>query len=237
MTRARSAWATRLLVFSTLSAISLLAVAQQPGPRLSPEQMQQQMQRGYGPGYGPGYGMGPGMMGDGYGPGYGPGPGMMGGGYGPGYGMGPGMMGDGYGYGAPEGGYGRGYSAGPGAMGDGMGPLYMLNLSDSQRDRVEKIGDAERKQHWDLTGKILEEQNKLRDLYQSDEPDPKKVGAVYGDIAKLQQQMLEIHVQANNEIQHVLTKEQREQLKQWQRGAWGQGGGYGPGTGPGMMGR
>jgi Spy/CpxP family protein refolding chaperone len=136
-----------------------------------------------------------------------------------GYDMGPGMMGGGYGPGAREGGYGPGY---------GPGPLYSLDLSDSQRDKIEKIRDAERKKHWEIGGKMLEDQNRLRDLYQSDHQDPKKIGAVYGNIAKLQQQMLETHVRANNEVQQVLTKEQREQLKQWQRGAWGPRGGYAP---------
>lgn len=242
MTNRRSAWVLRLLVTSALSALPLVAIAQPPGKPLTPEQMREQMmqQRGYGPGYGPGYGMGPGMMG-GYGGGYGMGPGMMGG-YGPGWGMGPGMMGGGYGYGMGPGmmgGFGGGFGMGPGMMGYGMGPLYMLNLSDSQRDKIEKIHDNEHRKHWAISGKILEEQNKLRDLYQADEPDPKKVGAVYGNIAKLQQQMIETQVQASNDARKVLTKEQRAQLSQWRRGSWGQGGGYGPrpgyGMGPGMM--
>jgi len=191
-------------------------------------------------GYGP-YGMGPGMMwgGGGYGPGmmggyggYGMGPGMMGGGYGygpgmmGGYGMGPGMMGGGYGY-------------GPGMM-MGYGALHGLDLSDEQRAKIDKIFDTERKQHWGIMGQMLEEQNKLRDLYNADQPDPKKVGAVYGQIAKLQQQMLETHVQASNQMQQVLTKEQREQLQQWRRGGWGWGprgpaGGKPGAAGPGMM--
>lgn len=189
-------------------------------------------------GYGS-YGMGPGMMwgGGGYGPGmmggyggYGMGPGMMGG-YGGGYGMGPGMMwGGGYG----------GYGMGPGMMG-GYGAFNGLNLSDEQRAKIEKIFDTERNQHWAIMGKMLEEQNKLRDLYNADEPDPKKVGAAYGQIAKLRQQMLETHVQASNQAQQVLTKEQREQLQQWRRGGWGwgrrgPGAGQQPGApGPGMM--
>lgn len=205
----------------------------------------------WGGGYG-GYGMGPGMMG-GYGGGYGMGPGMMrgGGGYGPGmmggysgYGMGPGMMG---GYG----GYGMGMMGGYG-MGSGMmgyGPLARLDLSQEQRGKINKIIDTEQKQHWGIMGQMMEEQNKLRDLYSVDEPDPKKVGAEYGQIAKLRQQMLETHIQASNEMQQVLTKEQREQLREWNRGEWGSGWGArrgpagrsgvrGPGGGtPGMMGR
>jgi Spy/CpxP family protein refolding chaperone len=210
------------------------------------------------PPYGPGWGMGPGMMG-GYGPGYGMGPGMMGGGMmgmGPGMmggGMGPGMMGGGMGMMGGPGMMGGGFGMGPGMMGGGFGmdPLYALNLTDEQRAKVEKILDEERKKHWDTAGKMMEEQNRLRDLYQEDTPDPKKVGAVYGSIAKLQQQMVENHIQARNQVQQILTKEQREQLQQWRRGGWGPGprGGYGPGygprgmpgpggmMGPGMMGR
>ncbi len=163
------------------------------------------------PPYGRGYGgMGPGMMG-GYGDGYG----MMGG-----QGMGPGMMG----------GYG-----GPGMMGgQGMGPYAMLNLSDDQRSKINKIHDAERKQHWAIMGKMMDVENKQRDLLAQSEPDPKKVGAAYAEMAKLRQQMLETHVQANNDMQKVLTKEQREQMQQWHRGMRGGPGGVGP---RGMMGR
>jgi len=201
-------------------------------------------------GYGP-YGMGPGMMwgGGGYGPGYG----MMGG-YGP-YGMGPGMMG---GYGMGPGMMG-GYGMGPGMM--GYGPLGSLDLSDEQRTKINKIIDAEHKQHWAIMGQMMEEQNKMRDLFSADEPDPKKVGAVYGRIAKLQQQMLETQIQASNQVQQVLTKEQRERLREWKRGGWGPGWGprapdqgprapdqdsrdqsgrhgmMGPGGAPGMSGR
>lgn len=164
------------------------------------------------PPYGHGYGwMEPGMMG-GYGHGYG----MMGR-----QGMGPGMMG--------------GYGGGHGMMGgDGMGPYAMLNLSDDQRSKINKIHDAERKQHWAIMGKMMDKQNAQRDLLAQSEPDPKKVGAVYAEIAKLRQQMLETHVQANNDMQKVLTKEQREQMQQWRRGMWGGQGGAGP---RGMMGR
>lgn len=176
-------------------------------------------------GYGPGYHMGPGMgMMGGNGPGYGMGPGMMGGGYG-GMGMMGGMMGMGPGM------MGGGYGMGPGMMGGyGMG---MMNLSDDQRAKMNKIVDGERKQHWAIMGKMMDEQTKLRDLYSADKPDPKKVGAVYGEIGKLQQQMIETHVQATNQMQDILTKEQREQIRQWHRGGSGPGM-RGP-AGPGMM--
>jgi Spy/CpxP family protein refolding chaperone len=166
-------------------------------------------------------------------PGAFPGPmGMM---AGHGYGRGQNMMGDGMGH---------------GMMGGGMGAFGMLDLSDEQRTRINKIFDAERKQHWTVGGKLLDERIKLRDLLYADEPDAKKVGAVYGEIAKLHQQMIEAHVQAVNQARAVLTAEQRERFKQWRRGMMGgqgmrppgpAGGGRGPmGSGNmpgGMMGR
>jgi Spy/CpxP family protein refolding chaperone len=187
--------------------------------------------RGYGPGYG--YGPGPGMMG-GYG-GYGMGPGMMGGygGYGPGYGMMGGYGGYGPGYGMMG-----GYGMGPGMM--GYGALYGLDLSDAQRTRIDKLLDKERQQHWSVMGGIMEGYSKLRELYQADPLDPKKIGAAYGDIAKMQQQLVESQAQAQNEVRNVLTKEQREELRAWNRGGWAQSWGpRGPAArdrvGPGMM--
>ncbi|MGH8737727.1 MAG: hypothetical protein ACREU5_12030 [Burkholderiales bacterium] len=70
----------------------------------------------------------------GYGPGYGygMGPGMMAG-YGPGYGMGPAMMGG-------CGGYGYGYKA--------------LNLTDEQRDKIQKIQQEAGRSQWEIMNKM-----------------------------------------------------------------------------------
>lgn len=178
-------------------------------------------------GYGPGWGMGPGgmMMGPGGGPMMG-GPGM-GGMMGPGMGMGPGMMG------------GMGMGWGPG-MGTGMGPLAMLDLSDDQRQQIARIQEDVRKRHWNTLGKIHEEQARLNELYAAEKPDAKQIGQAYGNIAKLQQEIVEGSVQAQNQMLDVLTKEQRDQLAQWRRGmarGYMGGRGYGPGRGmgPGMM--
>ncbi len=156
----------------------------------------------YGYGMMGGYGMGPGMM-----RGYGMGPGMMRG-YG-GYGMGPEMMG----------GYG------------GLGPLGALNLSDAQRDRITKILEADRQQHWAVMGKMMDDADKLRELLAEERPNPEKVGALYGQISVLRQQIIVAHVKARNEVQNVLTAKQREQLQQWRRGAWASGWGPHPGYG------
>jgi Spy/CpxP family protein refolding chaperone len=149
-----------------------------------------QSEGGYGPGMMGGYGMGPGMMG-GYGS-YGMGPGMMGG-YG-GYGMGPGMM---YGYGANAAG--------------------TLNLSDDQREKIAKIQEGLSTKHWDLMGKMQEQQYKLRDLVASGKADDATVGKAYKRVEELRRQMWTTAADARTQMDAVLTKSQREQL---QRG-WG----------------
>jgi len=148
--------------------------------------------RGYGPGMmgGPGYGRGYGPgYGHGYGPGYGMGPWMMGGygpGYGMGYGMGPGMMG-GYGMGPwMMGGYGGGYGMGPGMMG-GYGYGYnALDLSDAQRQKIEKIQEEAWNSQWEVMNKMHEA-------------------------------ISQTWVDAQKKFDAVLTKKQREQLRQ----GWG----------------
>ena len=179
-----------------------------------------------------GYGMGPGMMG-GYG-GYGMGPGMMGG-YG-GYGMGPGMMGGYGGYGMGPGmmgGYG-GYGMGPGMMGGyggyGMGPGMMggydanaaaaLNLTGDQREKMSKIQEGLATKHWDLMGKMQEQQFKLRELLSSGKADDAAIGKAYKNIDGLRQQMWTSGADAQKQMDAVLTKEQRDQLQRgWGRGA------------------
>lgn len=199
--------AIKKLLASSIVAAALIGVtasASAAEPRTPNSQMMQR-QWGGGPGYGPG------MMGGGYGmqPGGGYGPGMMGG-YGPGYGRG--MMGGGMG------GYGMGpgFGMGPGMMGAwgvGMGPLYMLDLTDAQTAQMEKIQTEMMSKHRTLARQIWDEQERLGDLYGSDKRDPDKIGKVYSKISELQRQMIEMHTEAENKMEALLTKEQKEQLR------------------------
>jgi len=175
-------------------------VSAQPGPMGPAHGMGPGMTGDYGPGsrarrgpnegYGPGYGMGPGMMG-GWG-GYGTGPGMMGG-WG-GYGMGPGMMW----------GYGRGGGWGLGA----------LNLTDAQRARIADIQRETSRKQWDLMGKVHEQQYRLREQYESGGLDDDAARKAYAAMADAHKQMFDVQLDARKKIDAVLTKEQREQLRE-----------------------
>jgi len=174
--------------------------------------------------------------------------GMMHGGYG-GMGMGGyGMMGGGYGGYGMMGGYGGMGMGGYGMMGGygGMGMMGyggMIDLSQAQRDKMEKIQQGMRKSHFAMMESMIKEREKLAELYSQETPSPSKIGAVYGRIFAIQRQMIESGISAHNQMNKVLTKEQREQIQQWHRGMWR--GGYGPRgrmgspddmhRGPGMM--
>ena len=156
-----------------------------------------------------GMGMGPGMM-------QSMGPAMMGMCSGMMQNMGPGMMGGMMGAYPMMGMMGSNATTAP-TQGVATQPP-VLDLSDAQQKRINAIRDSERKQHWELMGKMMDQQARLRDLNVTPTPDPKKVGAVYADLGKLQQQMAEMHVKANNQVYAVLTEDQQRRYLKWQQG-------------------
>lgn len=145
-------------------------------------------------------GMGPGMMG---GSGYGMGPGMMGG-YGQG-GMGPGMMG--------------GYGMGHGMM--GYGNYRDLDLNKDQRNKITQIRKTMRIKQWALMSDMMDAQDNLQELYDVDKQDAAAINKQYKILEDLRRQMVENMVEANNQINAILTKEQREKMRERNRG-------YGP---------
>ena len=175
-----------------LAVLALAAVLAGTAPAVFAEQAETSPRSTYG--MMGGYGMGPGMMG-----GHGMGPGMMGG-----YGMGPGMMG--------------GYGMGHGMMGAFWGSR--LELSDEQQARLNKIQDDTRKEHWALMGAMLDQQARLRDLYQAPKQDNAAIDAAYQAIGKLQQQMYDSSESARKRMEAILTQEQKEKLRSFWRRGW-----------------
>lgn len=143
--------------------------------------------------------------------------GMMGG-------YGPGMM-DGYGSGGMMGGgYGPGTMGGYGGMGSGMmgghGGFYGVDLDDKQRRSANAIQDELRRKRWELMGRTMDEQSKLRDLYEAEKRDPKAIGAAYQRIFDLRRQMIEATITAHNRIEELLTPEQRKTAREHWGRSW-----------------
>lgn len=109
----------------------------------------------------------------------------------------------------------------------GMGALRGLDLSEEQRAKLHKIEDEQRKKTWNLTGKMMDESAKLRELYGADAPDANKIGAVYDRIFDLKRELIVTGIEARNKARALLTPEQQKQLKQQRRGGMSMMGGDG----------
>ncbi len=138
----------------------------------------------------------------------------------------------------------RGHGHGDGMMGmagHGMGmtgPMHLPDLTDAQRGKINAIADDNRKKMWQLIGQRMDEQAKLRDLYAAETLDAGKILAVYDRMHQLKREMVAGHIKAHNDMLAVLTKEQREQLKNRRRGMpMSPGGSRGGMPGPAMMGQ
>lgn len=109
-----------------------------------------------------------------------------------------------------------GHMMGPmmmGPMGSMMGNLAGLDLNDKQKDQVRDIQRKMRKEHFDLMEKMMDTSDKLYNLYDTDKPDPEKIGKVYDEIYKIKRQMIQEHIVIRNKIFDLLNKEQREKFK------------------------
>ncbi len=123
---------------------------------------------------------------------------MMGG-YGPGMmgGYGPGMMG--------------GY--GPGMMSFGYELQDALGLSADQRKKVDAIRDELQTKTWDIMGRMHGEMATIRELASADTLDQPALDAAYKRMSELRQQRFDAQIAARNQMDAVLTKEQREHFR------------------------
>ena len=95
-----------------------------------------------------------------------------------------------------------------GGLGHGMG-LGMLDLTDNQLDTLDQFHDQQRKLHWEIHGKIMDEQSQLRKLYRAETPNAEAIGEVYGRIFDYRRQLIEARIETHNKKRELLTDEQR----------------------------
>ena len=206
-----------IMVFSSLMLLAgPISVADTDDD--SSSMMNDRMMRGYG-NY-PGQYSGMGMMGRGMG--MGQGMGMMGPGMGMGQGMG--MMGPGMGMGQGMGmmGPGMGMGQGMGMMGPGMGyGMGMMDLTDKQRSKFRAMQREQRKSQWALRDKMMDEMDKLHDLYANETLDATAIGKVYARIFDLKQKMIEQQIKHHNSAQAMLTDKQRKEMREFRKRGMG----------------
>ena len=119
--------------------------------------------------------------------------GMMGMGMMSGHGMGMGSMGGNYG------------------MGEITPMLRGMDLTAEQQTKVRAIMKELRNKHMTLSMKRFDIVDDLEAAYSSsDQPDPAKIGELYGKIFEVRKEMIQSALEAKNKVADVLTPEQRE---------------------------
>jgi len=114
--------------------------------------------------------------------------------------------------------HGPGGGYGPGMGGYGGGPLAALNLTDEQRDKVFAIQEEARSKNWGTMGQMRSERSKLQRMYYADKVDAKALGEQQKKVDELRRQMIQSRVETRNQVEAILTPEQKKQLRQY--GPW-----------------
>ncbi|MEO9164049.1 MAG: Spy/CpxP family protein refolding chaperone, partial [Casimicrobiaceae bacterium] len=90
--------------------------------------------------------------------------------------------------------------------------------TDDQREKITKIQEALSTKHWELMGKMQEQQFQMRGLLASGNADDAAIGKAYKNLEGLRQQMWTSGADAQKQMDAALTKSQREQLQRnWGR--------------------
>lgn len=102
-------------------------------------------------------------------------------------------------------------------MGPGMMGSYRtrsdLNLTEEQRNKIAKIQDDVRPKHWELMGKMYDEQSQMNEMFSSDTRNDAALSKTYRKMSDLRHQMFDLTLDAQKKIDVLLTKEQREKVK------------------------
>jgi Spy/CpxP family protein refolding chaperone len=92
-------------------------------------------------------------------------------------------------------------------------PRADLNLTTEQRSKIGKIQESVRRKHWDLMGKMQDEQAQMNEQYNSDNRDDAAISKSFRKISEFRHEMFDLSLSAQSQIDAVLTKEQREKQR------------------------
>lgn len=129
----------------------------------------------------------------------------------------PGQGGNMMGPGGPRQGGGM---MGQGMPRQGMGaprPFAGVEFSDEQRQRIQKMMEGERQSHQERVKKMRGFQQQLRKLYSADKWDAQAITGLYEKMHAEQRKTIAAMAEARNKVYELMTKKQREQMKQHQQ--------------------
>jgi len=113
--------------------------------------------------------------------------------------------------GGMKGGHG---SAAPSARGMGLGTMLEgLNLTDEQRAQLQPLDDELFRKQWEITGKTIEAQRKLRRQSSMEKRDDNAIAEAHKILRELREQRALAESQTWKKAESVLTPEQRERLR------------------------
>ncbi|MDR5884949.1 hypothetical protein [Vreelandella janggokensis] len=115
-------------------------------------------------------------------------------------GMGPGMMMGGQG------------GMMPCPMMGGMGPMSGI-LDDEQMSSMREMRQEHRSTQLERMGEMMNLSDDMMIIMQAERPDPEEVKALHGQMANLHGDMMADKVSMHNQMQDLLTDEQRQQMK------------------------
>ncbi|MYL22644.1 hypothetical protein GLV89_02390 [Halomonas alkaliantarctica] len=123
-------------------------------------------------------------------------------------GMGAGMMMGGQG--------GMGFGMMPDAMMGGMGTMFGMSgmLDEQQRSTMREMRQEHRAVQLERMGEMMNLRDDMMQLMQAERPDPEEVKALHGQMASLHGDMLADNVRLHNQMQDLLTDEQRKQMRE-----------------------
>ncbi len=137
---------------------------------------------------------------------------MMGGGSG---GM-QGMMGGGM--------HGGGMGMAGTGMRDGMGMMQGLDLDDEQQAQLRERRSEHRHQQFSRMAEMMDLREEMHALMHSERPDPDAVRELHGHMADLHGDMMADRIRLRNDMQDMLTDEQREHMQERRGGMGGERG-------------
>ena len=121
------------------------------------------------------------------------------------------------------------YAWGPGpGRGKGLcrsAGLERLNLTDSQKTKIEAIQDEHYKATRPLREKICDKSVELRRLWLQKNPDRNRITAAQKELRTLRDEMEDRQTALKFDVRNVLTAAQNEKLA---NSGWGRGPGFGP---------
>jgi Spy/CpxP family protein refolding chaperone len=115
---------------------------------------------------------------------------------------------------------------GPGAGGPGR-RLAALDLTAQQRQQIDQLRDAARKQSEPLRAQMAQKRDELRNLWRVDQPDKSAIAQKQAELDAIRAQQRAIWTDFRYQVHGVLTPEQRSKWADWGGPGMGRGRGRG----------